>query len=217
MSEVEVAALSTLSFKTEEFVTSFTGRFERVDVNRIFLFGGSSVAGAIVLLLIIIILWDHFSRSRDERLRTNIATVRSLSRIMRIESTGVGKGDDPQGLLNQLAIRDVTTCPCKEIHNDNCEVSRRYHMGSSKIGRPVHKGKDIGEVLNVLRKMTSKEETLREGRGEGVRSKEGELAKDQQESNDSPVMPGSQTVAAHEEADLSGPRLGPNDSHPFAC
>lgn len=144
MSEVEVAVLSTLRMEIVDNIPSFSGGFERLKIDLPLLLLGASLVGVVTFALVFIVMWDMFNRPPDERLRTNVASVEFVSRTMKSEANnvfGLARNDDS---LNRLAIRDVSGCDCgDEEHSMDCKVARRFHLGTSSLGRPTRDSIDL--------------------------------------------------------------------------
>lgn len=149
MSEVEVAVLSTLRLQIVDNISSFSGRFERLQVDWPLLAVGATLVIVVTITLLFIDLWDKFNRPPDERFRTDVSNVEFVSRTMRLEATntfGLARNDDS---LTRLAIRDVSCCICgSDEHNPECEVLRLFHVGSSSWGRPIKNS--AGVVISQL-------------------------------------------------------------------
>lgn len=138
MSEVEVAVLARMKLQVEEQVPSFTGGFERLQIDSVLLVVGLTVGLAVPAVMIVILMWDGFART-PERLGANIATLDTVSRIMMVEASKGVERFRTRGPLNRLAIRDITECNCdfSGEHDETCTETRRYHLGSASLGRPT--------------------------------------------------------------------------------
>lgn len=139
MSEVEVAVMSTYRFTTLPAVPSFVGGFDRLQLDLPILAVGLSLAAVVFLAQLGVLVWDGFSRTDEERMLNNPATIGFLSRAMRSESENRPALDDSNAPLNHIAIRDVTKCLCRgrAQHDANCSAPRRFQVGSARVGRAL--------------------------------------------------------------------------------
>lgn len=149
MSEIEVAALSTLRPELQDNIESFEGGYERLQIEMPMLVFGLATAGATILFLAVYIFWDQFDRPNDHRLRVDVTSMEYISKIMGMEARGERGLAQEDAPLNRLAIRDVTQYDCRhQVYSKDCP--KIIHLGSHETaGKPANmRIADIVDSLN---------------------------------------------------------------------